>query len=403
MSFRLYTGEYLVSPVPLHFGLNWCTHACFYCFANLAQPNRRVDPRSMAKIAKGGSGVEKWFLDRHYPILMANDSDPLAISNIELFYEVRALCQRTGYRLTYQTKGGKREDEDAMLDDAPTMIYVSLTSDDETLLAKTEPGAPGFRRRMDLICRAKQAGHHVVVGVNPCVSAWWKNWPAVVDELNELDVRHIWAGSLHFSRHHLHAISPKVKEQFAQTIAYGLKRNKPDRDEMAMMLGSALDRGINVFGNGVSELGHFWDAYFALGFPFFPTLDGWFDILREFGQRKPVVLGLDDLRAYCRIGDVPESSKFKEYCNKAGRSLRNMGEEPKARTYDEVLGYYWRVTELPSILRQDELCIAADLDNGQLVVYEDDAGQPLMTYVPGGSAEAFHYCANTATVRYRKE
>jgi len=43
MSIRVYTGELLKSPVPLHLDMNWCSHGCFYCFANLNRPNRRLD------------------------------------------------------------------------------------------------------------------------------------------------------------------------------------------------------------------------------------------------------------------------------------------------------------------------------------------------------------------------
>ncbi|MFH1058314.1 MAG: hypothetical protein V1797_06470 [Pseudomonadota bacterium] len=43
MSLRTYTGEYLVSPVPLHLDLDICSHACWWCFSRLNNPDRLAD------------------------------------------------------------------------------------------------------------------------------------------------------------------------------------------------------------------------------------------------------------------------------------------------------------------------------------------------------------------------
>lgn len=37
---RAYAGEFLTSPAGLELSMNWCGHACTYCFANLGRKRR---------------------------------------------------------------------------------------------------------------------------------------------------------------------------------------------------------------------------------------------------------------------------------------------------------------------------------------------------------------------------
>jgi DNA repair photolyase len=127
MSLRPYVGEYLISPVPLHFGLNVCSHGCFYCFANLNNPERRsdnADIRWLAKWQGDDATLIGWFLKQGYPLLVANDSDPFAASNEQTFLTLHGICKDKDIPICYQTKGGKPEHEALLLDSKPTMIYI---------------------------------------------------------------------------------------------------------------------------------------------------------------------------------------------------------------------------------------------------------------------------------------
>lgn len=113
MSLRLYCGEYLVSPVPLHFGMNHCSHACWYCFANLNRAGRRMENDDLARIsrwyAKGDGPLLFWFLKNGYPMLVSNDTDPFCRSNADSFRALFEASQELGFRMTYQTKCGDEE------------------------------------------------------------------------------------------------------------------------------------------------------------------------------------------------------------------------------------------------------------------------------------------------------
>lgn len=402
MSLRLYTGEYLISPVPLHFGMNWCTHHCFYCFANLNNPHRRADNNDLGRIAKwyraGRGPIEYWYLSHGHPMLVANDADPFAKSNLDTFTELHALSRRHGFALTYQTKGGDREAEDRAIDGPPTMFAVTLTSDDDAKLAEIEPGAPGFAARLDLIRRAKAAGHHVFVAIAPFVAAWWRDFEGAIAAMKDAGVRHAWLGALHFSRYQIGAMSESVKTRFATEIDYGMGRNKRDMGELNHLRDLLLDAGINVFHGGGAEDNGFWDEYYAR-FPFYPTLDAWFKRLDEAGQGKIVCFSQADLRAFCDIGQPQNLSIYKEYVVKFARSIRNQiaadpvhngwrSRHEKARSSADVIDAFWRVFDYPTPLRHENLATPiCGVETDTTVIVDEAERLPMLAYVPGGSRD----------------
>lgn len=385
MSLRLYTGEYLTSPIPVHFGLNWCTHACRYCFANLNRPDRRADNNDLAKLVKwrrdGKGPLEWWYLSRGYPLLVANDSDPFARSNHETFLELHRVATGAGVRLAYQTKGGDREAEDMAIAGPPTLFYISLTSDDDAMLADLEPGAPGWPARLDLIHRCKAAGHHVVVGLNPLVPQWWRDIDAALLAMRDAGARHLWHGDLHLSRFQIAAMSDGHRKRYAGLIDYALKRTKPDAAATDAALALAEHYGFITFDGAAGSAPGFWQPYFDLGYPFMPTLDGLFRDLTAQGGGKPVAFGFDAFDAWADTGAPGGYAVHKEYLSGFGRSLRNDGIDQKATSRREVHEWYWRWLDYPTPLRCREMHVAVDGDN--LIV--DDEGRPVLVFVPGGS------------------
>jgi DNA repair photolyase len=371
----------------VHFGLNWCTHACRYCFANLNRPQRRADNGDLARLVKwrrDNSGpLEWWYLSHGYPMLVANDSDPFARSNADTFRELHRIATDSSVRLAYQTKGGDRELEDLAIGGAPTLFYISVTGDDDALLKDIEPGAPTFASRLDLIRRAKSAGHHVVIGLNPLMPAWWRDIDAALDALRDAGAAHIWHGELHLSRFQLDAMSAAHRERYAALIAYAMKHKKPDAAAYDHILRLAQYKGFNLF-NGVSgsESG-FWQPYFDLGYPFMPTLDGLFRDLAVQGGGRPVAFSFDAFDAWADTGAPGGASVHKDYLSGFGRSLRNEGEVQKAASRREVHEWYWRLLDYPTPLRVRELHIATAGDN----IVTDDDGRPLMVFLPSGSDE----------------
>lgn len=353
---RLYTGEYLTSPMLLHFGGNWCTHNCGYCFANLNMPDRVADPADLAKVLKWadtGSSTLEWELMRAgHPVLMSNDSDPCSKSNAALHAAAVETFGAVGVRIVYQTRGGEPSEEARIVNQRPTMVYVSLTTDNEDKRRHYEPGAPPHTQRMEFIRRLRAAGHWVMVGLNPSMPAWWDDLAGTFEQLAAWGVRHVWHQAMHLSRWQVGAMRDTQKGKYLDLIEYGQARSKADEDEIAAMLQTIRLMGFNLVSGGVSEQLGFWDNYFALGFPFVPTLDALVrdcDAMAEGG-----ILGIEKSHfdAWADLGLKGQRSIWKEYCASFGRSVRNAGEKIEVvKSQADVHSMYWRIEDYPTKFR----------------------------------------------------
>ena len=353
MALRIYSGEYLISPLLLHFGGNWCTHNCCYCFANLNKPDRLADPNDLARIIKwyatDSTCLEYQLMKAGHPVLMSNDSDPCSKSNAALHQAVRGVLDERGVRVTYQTRGGEPDAELRIVNSVPTMVYISLTTDDEAIRAHREPSAPPHEQRMAFIRRLKAAGHHVVIGLNPFVPAWWNDLAATFEELREIGVGHVWHQAMHLSRWQVAAMRETTKAKHFDLIEYGAKKKAPDAEEYGAGLKTLRLLGYNLIAGGVSENLGFWDDYFALGFPFAPTLDA---LVRDCGKVAPV-LGIEKKHfdAWSDIGFPQQRAVWKEFVNGFGRSIRNAGERTEiVRSQADVNSFLWRVEDFPTRL-----------------------------------------------------
>lgn len=387
MSLRPYTGEYLVSPAPLHLDLDLCSHVCWWCFSRLNNPNRIADygPLKAAinaylrKAPPGASLVKRFLLSGH-PILVSNTSDPFSAACWPKFEPFWHLCQDAGIPVCIQTRGGKAALPTLTSAARPTMVYVSLTSDQEDLIRRNEPGAPGFAERLELIQAAREAGHFVVVGLNPFYLPWWRDPAALVARLADGGFRHVWFGTLHLNRFQVANLSPRRRERDAQTVAYAQKADKPDRPALQAVLDELDAAGINVFQGGCSRRGGFWRPYFGLGLPAFPTLEGFLDHLREAGGGQPVAFGFDYFDRWANPAPDFRGSACKDYLNNIGRSIRNTGQSANAKSFREVHAWQWRVLDFPSPLGHDDFYLALA---GPNTIVADNQGRDVMIYAPG--------------------
>lgn len=402
MSLRLYTGEYLISPVALHFGLNWCAHNCFYCFANLNQPHRRADNGDLLRIAKwfrdDKGPLEYWYLKHGHPLLVSNDSDPCSKSNAATFHALDDLAQSCGFRLTWQTKGGDPESEARILAAPPSMVYVSLTSDDDDFLRRAEPNAPGWQHRLDFMRRCVERGHFVVAGFNPLVPDWWHDLPAALNAVRAVGVRHVWWGRLHLSRFQIAAMPAAALERFGAHVDAARKHTEDPRIFEALDHAHAL--GINTLANGMPDTPGFWDAYFALGFPFFPTLDQCYKQLSAIGGNLPVAFDFDWFDRWARVDAPSGLSVYKEYLSRFGRSIRNEGFDTRARSFGDVHAWYWQIDKYPTPLRTPYVATAICHSQQEIPdLLVDSKQRPLLVFVPDGTEES-HLDVETINAKY---
>ena len=365
---RPYTGEYLVNPVPLHMGGNLCSHGCFYCYANLNQPNRTAEYSDAQLFTTSDAGIRGYLKSKNYPIVCSNDSDPFAKSNVEQFLQVRALLAAKGKHIAYQTRGGDKAMA-TLTAEAPTLVYVSLTSDQPATLKANEPGAPSHESRMELIGACRDAGHFVIAGINPFKADWWDNIDRTIERLAAMGVKHAWVGQLHFGSQQVMAMPESRKKRNAADIEYGKKTAKPDDPQFDAMLMTCKVNGINVLEGAASCEGNFWDDYFALGFDWFPTLDALLGDLKVAGKGKPVGFTYEWFNAWADVWGGTRSSQFKEYLVSFGRTIRNTDGSYKANTMSEAHKFMWQTLKYPSRFRHENLRLMMD---GNDVVSDGD-------------------------------
>lgn len=381
MSIRPYTGEYLVSPVPVHLGLNYCSHNCFYCYANLNNPDRRADYNKVINVAnavannKPMKNLSVRYLQAGYPIMVSNDSDPFAKSNFEQFASIFDVFTDIGTRFVFQTRGGNKA-KNVLSRSKPTCVYISFTSDDNNIISRAEVGAPDFDQRKDLALFAKQYGHHVIIGINPYVADWWRDIDGFITWLKDNGFGHVWLGEMHIN----HMQKPKIKsrpaKEFANIIEMACKKKK-DQADYEYLLEQLKQADINVYDAISSTKGDFWQPYFDLNFPFFPTLDSFFTELRQHGLT--VAFNFDFFDEYANVFPDWEGSEFSGYLASIGRSLRNIGYPSSANNFKQVHETLWRIADFPTRLRHDDLFLATD--DGSLVI--DEQGRSILVYRPG--------------------
>ena len=387
MSLRVYTGEYLKGPTLLHFGGNWCSHNCQYCFANLNKPDRASGVNDIARIYKwydtGSSSMEFELMKAGHPVMMSNDSDPCSKTNWAVFSAVHDASRALGFNMSFQTRGGMDEAEARIVNQRPTMVYVSLTTDNEDIRKKYEPGAPSHAQRMAFIKRLKAAGHHVVIGANPLVPAWWNDLRGCFSELRDMGVAHIWHQPMHMSHLQVAAMTPAAKERNGELIAYAMKKVAPDGEEYLQAIDLFGSLGFNLLRGGVSHDLGFWDAYFDLGFPFVPTLDAFVRDCAAVSPDKPLLVSLQQFDEWASIGSTTKRALWKDFLVGFGRSMRNAGEKQQAYSQEDVNAVFWRIEDYPTALRHS--CFArASYKDGYAA---DENYVPLMAVSRHGFSE----------------
>lgn len=389
---RLYYGEYLLTPIPVHLDLNTCTYGCFYCFANLSRENRRMYARAINRIAnyEQYDTLESWFLSKGYPILCCNTSDPLAPVNFESFMQIRRAADKRGIKFCYQTKGGRVDNEDEIMQTSPSMFYVTLSSDKEEFLKFIEPRAPSFEHRMNLIKRLREKGHIVNIGLNPFVPHWWNDIAGTFKQLRDIGVSHVWTGELHLSSNRVRKMSEKTRQKYYDDIAYGMAKKKPDIIKKTEIVSILTDMGMNCYDGAISTKGGFWDEFFTI-YPFMPTMDGYLTHVSSIANGDPIGLALSHFQKWANIGAPVRKGKYGVYIDATLMmvTIKELKLENKQSSFNAVHKTWWsRFADVPSRLRVNSLYLGTNPADGS--VYVDDDSVPLLVFAPGCGDDWFH-------------
>ena len=259
-------GELLLQPIPLELSLNYCSHKCAYCFANLNKPDRKAAPQSIVNLLSEiheRETLEAVLLREGYPVMMSNKVDPFAQSNFRLTLQILELLKALKIPVAFQTKGGPGIDEALDLI-GPSCFYWTITTDDEAAAKRIEPGAPTIAARFAMMRRVRARGHHVWVGANPLVRQWIPDLGRYVKRLADEGVKDVWSEVLHLSRDQVKKMSSREKDAMTGVVIKdGIASNIPAEcvDFEIQFIRLLSERGINFGCKHWPEASHVVDNY----------------------------------------------------------------------------------------------------------------------------------------------
>lgn len=303
----LYSGEIFINPIPLHLSLNYCSHKCAYCFANLNNPGRTFDAKKLQSQLKNFYRQENLvaqLMRDKYPVLLSNTVDPFATSNYQYTLPIIEQLNALGIPVTFQTRGASVKNGDEALQQVmdntpPSLFYISITTTDEGIRQKVEPGATPIAYRLDLIDRLHKAGHRVAIGINPYEKDWIPDLPGFVKQLYKKGIRNIWVGVLHFNNMQIANMTESEKRALGNGRLTQTKKHEDAKfDDLQCHIDDfkELYPDLNIFLSLDGRENHFFDIYSEVYDNKFPVYNDYFNWV--YKNKKPGdYLHFDDLRA----------------------------------------------------------------------------------------------------------
>lgn len=144
--FTPYYGEFMIIPMATEFSFNRCSHGCLYCFSRLNNYKNRSSLKSVFNFL---SDYEtritylSYLFQQKYAICISNRTDPFSESNYKITQKVLEFLVKKEIPIALQTKGGLGID-DILEFLPPSLWYITICFDDESLREKIEPNAPSI-------------------------------------------------------------------------------------------------------------------------------------------------------------------------------------------------------------------------------------------------------------------
>ena len=168
-----FKGELMLHPCAIDYNANTCSNACAYCFAQCRKAERVSSPRALVDLCYGRSkakGLVRQLFDAGLPINLSNRTDPLAVSNQRDSAVAFQALSNVSNGVLIQTKGARAGDIFTLLDklqNPKTALYITITTPDNGILKRVEPGAGDYETRLALVDYARSRSWPVLIGLNP--------------------------------------------------------------------------------------------------------------------------------------------------------------------------------------------------------------------------------------------
>jgi hypothetical protein len=396
---RAYAGEFLISPAGLELSMNWCGHACTYCFANLFKPDRRADIRGIVGLLseyRQRKSREARLLQAGVPMLISNHVDPFAGTNAAQLEPIWELCVELGVSLTWQTRGAHKPQRaflDRVIRETPTSVwYVSIPMVDDTIRQRVEPQAPSLDSRFALIDDLIAAGHTVTVGINPISAAWLPDFHPLIDRLAAAGVWGVWVEPIYFSKSFKGNLRPDQLAALdpAFIAACGEKGRPEDRAHAAAAMAYAASIGLQVFSTSHEKPTQFFDPWHTIYprvMPYKHQVINAADALLDQGDdNSVVVLTLDE--ALDAMEQLPKIDYAEPLRHKRAKHYRALTESsPGGPLPKQDAAGFWQIVwndelfaKSLGLLNYSCFAFAALIDDQEITPLLDEKGNRIVVY-----------------------
>ncbi len=195
------TNGFLTSPAAITFNGNHCSHGCTYCFANINNPKRTLDIKavtSQLRNYKKRNDLVSFYLREKYPLLISNSIDPFSKSNQPFVNNLIRTLIDIEVPIILATRGGVGID-DILTDLKPSVWYISIPYNEDTVRQHYEPKATTLQERYDLIKTVTDLGHKVILSINPLNANFAPNPQEIAQRGKEAGATSVLINKLHLS------------------------------------------------------------------------------------------------------------------------------------------------------------------------------------------------------------
>jgi len=356
-----FIGEFMFHPAPLELSGNTCSHNCCYCFANIRKQARYLELKSV--IRQIDKRCIKTFQDNlikeGYPICLSNKTDPFSKSNYIHSIELARQLNRLQNGLFVQTKTGEGIDKfiEAFSNRMDIVFYITITTLDEEIRKRIEPGAPSTEERFLTAEKLKNKGYHVIIALNPILESWMPidDVYKVIERCKRIGIYNICTEALHLNQKEVDSFSSSRLNSFTkEEIEYGVKR-KTFQDYVKKIIPILINEGINVVKLGMPYKTNFYDGIKKTFSSIFPNQ---YDIINYSHIKGTGVYTFDDFYNVSVDNKPFFEREFKEvnkYLVKS--SIKAWSESVEAHniyTLKGVMREFWNNNKYPQSMQRNQ-------------------------------------------------
>ncbi len=190
-TFDPWNSELCTCPDKLTFNpYTGCDHRCLYCYASSYIPrfhDCRPKKDLISRLKKEASRLNGELIS------VSNSSDPYPLleQRFGLTRECLKILAESSCRLQIITKSDLVVRDIDILRRIPSVVSITILTDDDGLSVKLEPGAPVSSRRLEALETSAKAGIPVIVRIDPIIPFLNDDLVGLVETVSNLGVQHI--------------------------------------------------------------------------------------------------------------------------------------------------------------------------------------------------------------------